>query len=126
VFSALFPIIATTDMSRALGFYRDLLGASVEYEFTGPDGTVAYVGLRIASAHLGIGLDPALVPAPRPRAMSLWLYTDDCDVAVEHLRRAGVAVVEEPSDRPWGERVARVLDPDGNEIVIGARLETDS
>jgi lactoylglutathione lyase len=30
-----------------------------------------------------------------------------------------VTIVEEPADQPWGERVARVLDPDGNAVLIG-------
>lgn len=51
--------------------------------------------------------------------MSLWPYKDDCDAAVARLREAGVAISEEPADQPWGERVARVLDPDGNEVIIG-------
>ena len=55
--------------------------------------------------------------------MSLWVYADDCDAAVDRLRKAGVRVTAEPVDQPWGERVARVLDPDGNEIIIGARAE---
>jgi lactoylglutathione lyase len=37
------------------------------------------------------------------------------------LRDAGVVILEEPTDQPWGERVARVQDPDGNEVIIGAR-----
>jgi len=41
--------------------------------------------------------------------------------AVERLRAAGVAVTEEPTDQPWGERIARVLDPDGNEVIIGQK-----
>jgi lactoylglutathione lyase len=30
-------------------------------------------------------------------------------------------VTEEPADQPWGEGVARLLDPDGNEVVVGQR-----
>jgi uncharacterized glyoxalase superfamily protein PhnB len=30
-----------------------------------------------------------------------------------------VTIVEEPADQPWGERVARVVDPDGNLVLIG-------
>jgi lactoylglutathione lyase len=30
-------------------------------------------------------------------------------------------VTEEPADQPWGERVARVLDPDGNEVIVGQK-----
>ena len=36
------------------------------------------------------------------------------------LRTGGATVTEEPTDQPWGERVARVLDPDGNEVIIGS------
>lgn len=122
MFTAMFPIVATTDMGRALAFYRDLLGAAVTFEFPGPDGVVGYAGLELGASHFGIGFNPALTSAPAPRAISLWLYTFDCRAAVERLRAAGVTVIEEPTDQPWGERVARVLDPDGNEVVIGQRL----
>ena len=53
----------------------------------------------------------------------MWIYAEDCDAAIERLRAAGVAVVVEPADQPWGERMAHVLDPDGNEVMIGARVE---
>ena len=41
--------------------------------------------------------------------------------SIERLREAGVEIVEEPADQPWGERVARVHDPDGNLVIIGQR-----
>ena len=116
--SGFFPIIVTRNMSSALGFYRDLLGGRVTFEFPGPDGEPAYAGVEIGSGHLGIGLDPDAMGVPSDR-FSLWAYVDDCDAAVGRLRAAGVTVVEEPADQPWGERVARVLDPDGNLVLIG-------
>jgi lactoylglutathione lyase len=36
------------------------------------------------------------------------------------LRAAGVPVVGEPEDQPWGEGVARVRDPDGRLVYLGA------
>ena len=121
MFTSLFPILATTDMTRALAFYCDVIGATVVFEFPAPDGTAAYVGLDIGSSHLGIGLEPGLQPMDRRRPISLWVYADDCDRAVERLRSSGVTITEEPMDQPWGERVARALDPDGNEVIIGSR-----
>jgi lactoylglutathione lyase len=119
----LFPILSTPDLGRALAFYRDLLGGRVGYEFPGPDGTPAYVGLDLGASHLGIGLSPAAAGESQPRSISLWVYTADCDAVVERLRAADVTITEEPADQPWGERVARALDPDGNEVIIGARSE---
>jgi lactoylglutathione lyase len=51
----------------------------------------------------------------------LWLYSDDVDGEIEGLRSAGVEVVKEPANQEWGERMASVRDPDGNEIFIGQR-----
>ena len=120
MFSSLFPILATPDLSRALGFYRDLLGGVVSYQFP-PDGEPVYVGVDIGGSHLGIGEDRSLTGAADGSRFSLWVYADDCDAAFARLRDGGATVVAEPTDQPWGERVARVQDPDGNTVVIGAR-----
>ncbi len=126
MFTQIFPIISTADVPRALGFYRDLLGGTVSYQFQGPDGEPAYVGIELASSHLGIGRQPPGTASLEAHSISLWVYADDCDAAIERLRGAGVPIVEEPTDQPWGERVARVRDPDGNEVIIGARQPTTS
>jgi lactoylglutathione lyase len=118
MFTSMFPILVTADLRAALGFYRDLLGATVTYEFPGPDGQPGYVGLELGSTHLGIGRDPEAAGEPNER-FSLWVYADDCDAAIERLRAARVTIVSEPADQPWGERVARVLDPDGNMVIVG-------
>jgi lactoylglutathione lyase len=119
VFRSLHPIIATNDLPRSLAFYRDLLGARVDYRFP-DDGEPLYVGLVIGGSHIGIGFDPEPLAPPDGRRVTLWVYADDCDAAVERLRAGGVTVLGEPRDEPWGERVARVVDPDGNQVLIGS------
>ena len=52
---------------------------------------------------------------------SLWLYCDELDAEVDALREAGVEVVRGPQDMEWGERMATICDPDGNEIHLGQR-----
>jgi lactoylglutathione lyase len=117
---SLFPIIETADIARAVRFWRDLMGASVALEWPGPDGQLVYVGLDVGRSHLGIGLAAGSADHPHS-ATSLWVYTDDCDAVVQRLRDAGVPITAEPAEQPWGERVARALDPDGTEIIIGQR-----
>jgi lactoylglutathione lyase len=122
MFDDLFPILVTPDMARALGFYRDLLDGEIEFRFPPDgDGEPDYVGLNIGGGHLGIGRAPDVAAGAGGQRFSLWVYADSCDEAVERLRGAGVTVTAEPADQPWGERVARVLDPDGNEVVVGQR-----
>lgn len=45
-------------------------------------------------------------------AAALYTYVDDVDRALARARQAG-AGVEEAEDKPWGDRVAAVTDPDG-------------
>ena len=116
-----FPIVTTPDLERSLGFYRDLLGGTVAFAFP-PEGPPAYVGVDLGSSHIGIGHDPA-VSLEGAQRIALWVYTADCDATVEAVRAAGGRVIEEPVDQPWGERVARVEDPDGNRVIVGAKHE---
>lgn len=118
MFTEAFPILSTPDLPRALAFYRDLLGFTVTYRFP-QEGEPVYVGLSLDGSELGIGAEPA-DPGPSAR-FALCVYALDCDAAVQRLRSAGSTVVTEPEDRPWGERVAEVTDPDGNRVLIMAK-----
>ncbi len=115
----MFPILSTPDMSRALGFYRDLVGGTVTYQFP-PEGDPGYVAIDIGRSHLGIGqqTEPG---EQRNDRVALWFYTSDCDAAAARLRDGGAEVLAEPADQPWGERMAIVLDPDGNRLMIATR-----
>jgi lactoylglutathione lyase len=119
-----FPILTTPDLARALAFYRDVLGGEVTYAFP-PEGEPGYVALAIGSFHLGVGHNPETAEGPDGQRVALWLYVEDCDAAVEHLRAAGTTITQEPIDQPWGERVARALDPDGNEVHLGQAAPTE-
>ena len=119
MFQELFPILTTGDLPGALGFYRDLLGFEVSYRFP-PDGEPAYVALDMGRSHLGIGASTDGT-IPDGGRFTLWVYADDCDAAVEHLRGHGVRVLAEPADQPWGERMAEVADPDGNRVIVASR-----
>lgn len=117
MFQSGFPILSTPDLERSLRFYRDVLGGEVTYQFPA-EGPPGYVALTIGTMRLGIGLAPDAVPGAAGQRISLWIYVADCDEAVQRLRTGGSTVTEEPHDQPWGERMARVLDPDGNEVIV--------
>lgn len=116
-----FPIVSTADLPRALAFYVGVLGGNITYRFPS-DGEPQYVGMDLGSSHIGIGADPQLRDEASRRRISLWVYVDDCSAAVEQMRAKAVSILEEPSDQPWGERIARVSDPDGNVIIIGSKI----
>ncbi len=120
----LYPMLAVDDLQKSLAFYRDLLGGVETYRFPA-EGEPGYVALRLGESALGLGLyteGSALHGLPQKPAsghrMELCVYVDDVDAAVERLRAAGAPVHLEPSDQPWGERIAYVEDPDGNLLML--------
>lgn len=118
MFTELFPIVTTADMTRALRFYRDILEGTVTHEIPDADGNPVYVGIDFGLSHMGLGQK---VEAGAAGPISLWIQAADCDAAVERLRQNDIKIVDGPRNMPSGERVARVLDPDGNEIIISER-----
>jgi lactoylglutathione lyase len=111
-----FAIVMVADMHASLGFYRDQLGFEVDFAFPSAD-EPQFALLTIDDGKLGLALADGPVDTG---STAIWLYTDDVDAAVADLRSAGAPVVAEPSDRPWGERVASLADPDGYVVHIGA------
>jgi lactoylglutathione lyase len=116
-----FPILQTPDLSRATAFYQERFGFEERYRFP-QDGAPQFVVVALGPFSLGLTAVPEIEPAGR---VALWLYCDDVDAEIASLRRAGVEVSREPEDQEWGERMAAVLDPDGNEVYVGQRGTTE-
>jgi lactoylglutathione lyase len=118
-FRETFPILEVSDVPRSLRFYTELLGFRVTFSFDGDDGQPVFASLELEDGtKLAIGGPKEQVESG---SVAIWLYADDVDAEVAELRRAGVEVIAEPEDKPWGERVASVSDPDGYTIHIGAK-----
>jgi lactoylglutathione lyase len=119
-----FPVIYTRDVKGAVDFYEGLLGFEKQYQFP-PNGEPGYAGLRRDEADLGIVhesspqqmIGKSMGDGPR---FELFVYVDDVDASVESMRDAGVPVLREAEDMPWGERVAFVSDPEGNPVTLAA------
>ena len=119
-----FPIVYARDVVRVAGFYVRL-GFEEQVRLPGEDGEPGFVGLRRGTAELGVTTEESprvlagVEPGPGPRH-ELFVYVDDVDATVATLREAGISVVREPVDMPWGERVAFVFDPEGNLVSLAA------
>jgi lactoylglutathione lyase len=120
----MFPMLSVADLPRSLRFYRDALGGERSYQFP-EEGDPAFVVLRFGESELGIGglgdEPPLHGQALRPvqgHRVELCAYVSDLDAAVERLKGEGTPVLFEPSEMPWGERIAYVSDPDGNLLML--------
>jgi lactoylglutathione lyase len=111
-----FPIISVTDLPATRTFY-ERLGFTQTYQFP-PDGEPGFVTMERGGASIGIGAGGASVDD----RFGYWVYVEDVDATFDLLRADGAPVVAEPEDQRWGERVARIRDPDGNLVYLGAAI----
>jgi lactoylglutathione lyase len=119
-----FPVVYVEDAERSAAFY-ERLGFARHFQLP-PEGEPGYIGLRRGEADLAVVLHSwprdmlGVEPGTAPR-FELFAYVEDVDATVAELRGVGVAVLREPEDMPWGERVGYVADPDGNPVALAAQ-----
>lgn len=102
--------IQTQDVVALAGFYRWLLGAP-----WASDDPAHQVVLAEGTSLTIARQEGALPPGGR---VCLAFTVADVDAQYQRLLRAGVTVLEPPTDRPWGARNLHFLDPDGNHLYF--------
>jgi catechol 2,3-dioxygenase-like lactoylglutathione lyase family enzyme len=109
-------MIYTTKLSRALKFYRDLLGFEVVDTYPG-----AYVRLKSPAGATTIALhavDSGQEMDPKTEGLRLYFEVADLDALCKALEKKGVKFDQMPKDMPWGWKHAYLRDPDGHEISL--------
>jgi uncharacterized glyoxalase superfamily protein PhnB len=81
-----------------------------------PDGQLRYAEMRRGDSVVML-IRKGDATAPTSGVSAIYTYVDDVDRALEHAQRTG-AGVEPAEDKPWGDRVAAVTDPDGYRWMI--------
>ncbi|MCU1633585.1 MAG: hypothetical protein JWM61_2237 [Micrococcaceae bacterium] len=108
-----FPIISVQDLRASRVFY-ERLGFSQTYQFP-PDGEPGFVTMEREGSSIGLGTGSS-----DEDPFGLWVYVEDVDSTLVDLQTLGAPVIAGPEDQPWGERVARTRDPNGNLVILGA------
>jgi catechol 2,3-dioxygenase-like lactoylglutathione lyase family enzyme len=109
-------VFRVSDLKRAVGFYRDVVGLKCKLE----DGD-AWAAFDGGGATFALECRAAQPSSDRHGMQVCWKVSGDLDALVRHLRSAGVQVsgVEAGAH----ERRATVTDPDGNSFVLYSSLK---
>jgi lactoylglutathione lyase len=120
-----FPVFYARDVASMARFY-EWLGFAIVYQFPPDDDDPGYVTMQRGDSSLGITTvaSPELLigvtvgTAPR---FEMFVYVEGVDTTVRDLRAAGLSVLKQPQDMPWGERLAYVADPKGNPVALATQ-----
>jgi lactoylglutathione lyase len=85
------------------------------------------VGLRRGTAEIAVAHETSFPEEAAPGKghsprCEMFVFVEAVDTAVAALRAQGTPVLREPTDMPWGERVAHIADPDGNSVAITSSI----
>jgi PhnB protein len=115
-----YPVLSSMtvldDCSRAIEWYKKVLGARQRMRLDMPGGAVAHCELGFGAAVLMMG--SSMPPQAMPKKASLAIYVKNCDATYTEALSAGARSLQEPTDQFYGDRNARFEDPFGNEWSV--------
>ena len=113
---ALNSYLAVANVAATMAFLERAFGFSRGVVLADTDGQPRYAEMR-HEASVVMLIRKGDATTPTGGAAALYTYVDDVDRALAQARDAG-AGVEEAEDKPWGDRIAVVTDPDGYRWVL--------
>jgi PhnB protein len=114
------PFIIVRGAAQLLDFMREAFSAVEMGRVTDEDGAISHAETRVGDSV--VMMFDAKKDWPDTPSF-LRLYVEDCNAVHQQALKAGAISVTEPTDVPWGDRVARVRDPLGNLWWIMTRME---
>jgi PhnB protein len=114
------PHIIVKDIEAILPFYQNAFGFEILEAAKGPEGTISHAELRYKDQMLMLGKSGAYggtTQSPKETGiespMNLYLYCEDVDKFYQQALAAGAKSVTAPEAMFWGDKMCRLLDPEG-------------
>ncbi|WP_282182950.1 VOC family protein [Aliiroseovarius marinus] len=124
-FNAITAAISVANVSDALAFYGEVLGAETVDALTVPGTeTVVHATAKIAGTTIVLSLDENALPHSGTGHVTLYHYLENVEEAFEQAINNGAVVVSPVALTWWGEKSATVIDPFGVKWSFAERTET--
>ena len=117
-FHTVTPYLMGPDVDRVVEFARKAFGAMETFRTRGEAGGL-HVEIRIGDSLVMVGGLQNMEAQPA----AIFLYMDGVDKVYGRALESGATSIEEPANRPEGDRRAGVVDPFGNSWFIATRVE---
>jgi len=108
--------LAVADVSASMTFLERAFGFTRGVVLTDVSGELRYAEMRHGGSVVMLVRTGDAATATGG-VSALYAYVDDVDRQLARARDAG-ATVKEAEDKPWGDRVVSVTDPDGHRWIL--------
>jgi catechol 2,3-dioxygenase-like lactoylglutathione lyase family enzyme len=112
--------IHVKDITKARAFYTNVLGLKeIAVDPTIKNAFFAIPGSPVPlGAHQYTDMCVKMGGRPPGTVTGLVLVVNNVEKAVTDLKAKGVTITDAPAKAPWGDMIATIADPDGNEFVL--------
>src|SRR5262249_28586525 len=119
--SWLSPYLTVKDSSAALEFYQKAFGFEKRLAMPSPDGRLGHVEMTWHDSLFMFspeGMPGTACKAPATTSVrspvSIYVYCNDVDALYARATKAGATGEASPQDAYWGDRICKLVDPDGH------------
>ena len=120
-YTAITPYLIVENAAGLIDFLVKAFGAVERLRVPMPQGGIGHAEVEINGAALMLA--DALPPEYPPTSTLIHLYVEDADAVYAQAIAAGATRVAEPADQFYGDRLARITDPQGNQWSIATHVE---
>lgn len=115
-------LYAVRSIEAAKRFYQEVLGQKIILDH-GTNVTFEG-GFALQEGFAGLVGFPEKNVRWKPWNGGLYFETEDIDGDAARVKGAGVELLHKVKEYPWGQRVLRFFDPDGNLIELGESMRS--
>ncbi len=114
------PILATTQGEELYAFLREVFEATLLDRHDNPDGSPAYMTVRIGDSVISF-MRP--LSEDQPTRSAFYVYVREVDAVYRRAIEAGARSLQEPTPAVHGDRMATFIDSFNNHWTIASRIE---
>jgi PhnB protein len=122
------PYLCVDGADAAIGFYREVLGATERARLAGPGGKVGHAELQLGDSLIMLADEYPELGIRSPKAfggspVTISVYVEDVDAAFERALKAGAKALRPVEDQFYGDRIGQFEDPFGHRWSVATRIE---
>ncbi|OBZ12059.1 hypothetical protein A8L34_17290 [Bacillus sp. FJAT-27264] len=114
------PYFIVSDADGLVDFVVHCFEARIIDMLRSDDGRIKHAELRIGDSMIELSEANKKYP---PVQQTIHLYVSDVDKTYLKCLESGGIIIDEPVDKPYGERGAGIRDPHGNQWFIATRTQ---
>jgi PhnB protein len=125
---AIIPMLTCRDGGAEIEFCKAAFGAVELDRRVAENGSVIHATLAVGALLLMVHGETGHLASQAPLGdgsspVVIYIYLEDVDATIERAVAAGARILLPAEDQFWGDRVGRIVDPQGHVWNVASRLE---